>query len=150
MAIQYLALATLIVLYSLMFIGGYISAAGLGLTCPEWPECPNGFMPSASEAISIADLIFYIKNSEELKIILNNFVNENKSKYLIKKPTDFLEIGMDLAKSKKVECLIEEKILNKYFQSSIVIKALAKRDILKNMDYINLINSSKILEEIIK
>ncbi len=47
MAIQYLALAALIVLYSLMFIGGYISAAGLGLTCPEWPMCPNGIMPSA-------------------------------------------------------------------------------------------------------
>ncbi|AFS81893.1 COX15/CtaA family protein [Candidatus Nitrosopumilus sediminis] len=46
MAIQYLALATMIVLYSLMFIGGYISAAGLGLTCPEWPLCPNGVMPS--------------------------------------------------------------------------------------------------------
>ncbi len=29
-----------------MFIGGYISAAGLGLTCPEWPLCPNGIMPS--------------------------------------------------------------------------------------------------------
>ena len=28
-----------------MFIGGYISAAGLGLTCPEWPMCPNGIMP---------------------------------------------------------------------------------------------------------
>ena len=36
----------MIVLYSLMFIGGYISAAGLGLTCPEWPLCPNGVMPS--------------------------------------------------------------------------------------------------------
>ena len=46
MALQYLALVTLIVLYSLMFIGGYISAAGLGLTCPEWPLCPNGIMPS--------------------------------------------------------------------------------------------------------
>jgi heme A synthase len=46
LAIQYLALTTLIVLYSLMFIGGYISAAGLGLTCPEWPLCPNGVMPS--------------------------------------------------------------------------------------------------------
>ncbi len=45
MAIQYLALSTLIVLYSLMFVGGYISAAGLGLTCPEWPLCPNGIMP---------------------------------------------------------------------------------------------------------
>jgi heme A synthase len=29
-----------------MFIGGYISAAGLGLTCPEWPLCPNGVMPN--------------------------------------------------------------------------------------------------------
>jgi heme A synthase len=46
LTIQYLALTTLIVLYSLMFIGGYISAAGLGLTCPEWPLCPNGVMPS--------------------------------------------------------------------------------------------------------
>ncbi|MGH1568246.1 MAG: COX15/CtaA family protein [Nitrosopumilus sp.] len=46
MAVQYLALITMIVLYSLMFIGGYISAAGLGLTCPEWPLCPNGIMPS--------------------------------------------------------------------------------------------------------
>ncbi|MDH3341356.1 MAG: COX15/CtaA family protein [Nitrosopumilus sp.] len=46
MAIQFLALTTMIVLYSLMFIGGYISAAGLGLTCPEWPLCPNGVMPS--------------------------------------------------------------------------------------------------------
>ncbi len=36
----------MIVLYSLMFIGGYVSAAGLGLTCPEWPLCPNGVLPS--------------------------------------------------------------------------------------------------------
>ena len=36
----------MIVLYSLMVIGGYISAAGLGLTCPEWPLCPSGILPS--------------------------------------------------------------------------------------------------------
>ena len=46
LVIQYFALSTLVILYSLMFIGGYISAAGLGLTCPEWPLCPNGVMPS--------------------------------------------------------------------------------------------------------
>ena len=45
-AIKYLALSSMIVLYSLMFLGGYISAAGLGLTCPEWPLCPDGIMPS--------------------------------------------------------------------------------------------------------
>jgi cytochrome c oxidase assembly protein subunit 15 len=28
-----------------MFIGGYISAAGLGLTCPDWPLCPSGILP---------------------------------------------------------------------------------------------------------
>jgi len=44
--LKYLALASLVILYSLMFVGGYISAAGLGLTCPEWPLCPNGVMPN--------------------------------------------------------------------------------------------------------
>lgn len=28
-----------------MFIGGYVSASGLGLSCPDWPLCPNGVMP---------------------------------------------------------------------------------------------------------
>lgn len=28
-----------------MFIGGYISASGLGLSCPDWPLCPNGLLP---------------------------------------------------------------------------------------------------------
>jgi len=44
--LKFLALASLVILYSLMFVGGYISAAGLGLTCPEWPLCPNGVMPN--------------------------------------------------------------------------------------------------------
>lgn len=29
-----------------MFIGGYVSAAGLGLTCPDWPLCPSGLLPN--------------------------------------------------------------------------------------------------------
>ena len=29
-----------------MFVGGYVSAAGLGLTCPDWPLCPNGIFPN--------------------------------------------------------------------------------------------------------
>jgi cytochrome c oxidase assembly protein subunit 15 len=47
LTLKYLALASLIVLYSLMFIGGYVSSAGLGLSCPEWPLCPNGVLPDA-------------------------------------------------------------------------------------------------------
>ena len=29
-----------------MIIGGYISAAGLGLSCPDWPLCPSGILPN--------------------------------------------------------------------------------------------------------
>ena len=46
MILKYLALASLVILYSLMFIGGYVSASGLGLSCPEWPLCPSGILPT--------------------------------------------------------------------------------------------------------
>ncbi|MEM3143155.1 MAG: COX15/CtaA family protein [Candidatus Nitrosotenuis sp.] len=45
MILKYISLSSLIVLYSLMFIGGYVSASGLGLSCPDWPLCPNGLLP---------------------------------------------------------------------------------------------------------
>ncbi|WP_101477930.1 COX15/CtaA family protein [Candidatus Nitrosotalea bavarica] len=47
MYFKYLALASLVILYSLMFIGGYLQASGQGLTCPNWPLCPSGILPSA-------------------------------------------------------------------------------------------------------
>jgi cytochrome c oxidase assembly protein subunit 15 len=43
-----LSLATLCVLFSLMFIGGYVGASGVGLSCPDWPLCPHGFIPNQS------------------------------------------------------------------------------------------------------
>lgn len=46
MILKYLALASLVILYILMFIGGYVSASGLGLSCPEWPLCPSGVFPT--------------------------------------------------------------------------------------------------------
>ncbi len=47
MHFKYLALGSLVILYSLMFIGGYLQASGQGLSCPEWPLCPSGILPSA-------------------------------------------------------------------------------------------------------
>ena len=44
---KYLALASLVMLYSLMFIGGYLQASGQGLACPQWPLCPSGLLPTA-------------------------------------------------------------------------------------------------------
>jgi cytochrome c oxidase assembly protein subunit 15 len=39
----WLSFASLVLLYSVMLIGVYISASNLGLFCTEWPLCPNGF-----------------------------------------------------------------------------------------------------------
>jgi heme A synthase len=40
-----LSFTTLAVLFALIFIGGYVSASGVGLTCPGWPLCPQGLLP---------------------------------------------------------------------------------------------------------
>ncbi|MGH1566071.1 MAG: COX15/CtaA family protein [Nitrosopumilus sp.] len=78
MAIQYLALTTMIVLYSLMFIGGYISAAGLGLTCPEWPLCPNGIMPSEEYLIEwIHRLVAATTGALVIATMVASIINKN-------------------------------------------------------------------------
>lgn len=43
--LKYLSLSTLICLFALIFIGGYVSASGVGLSCPDWPLCPAGLVP---------------------------------------------------------------------------------------------------------
>jgi cytochrome c oxidase assembly protein subunit 15 len=43
--LQALSFSTLAVLFSLITIGGYVSASGVGLTCPDWPLCPQGLLP---------------------------------------------------------------------------------------------------------
>ena len=42
-----LSFSSLFVLFGLIFIGGYVSSSGVGLSCPNWPLCPNGLIPSS-------------------------------------------------------------------------------------------------------
>jgi heme A synthase len=43
--LKVLSFSTLCVLFILISIGGYVSASGLGLSCPDWPLCPAGLVP---------------------------------------------------------------------------------------------------------
>jgi heme A synthase len=45
MLLKALSFSTLAVLFALIFIGGYVSATGVGLSCPDWPLCPQGLLP---------------------------------------------------------------------------------------------------------
>lgn len=44
--LQVFSIGTLCVLFGLMTLGGYVSSTGVGLSCPEWPLCPEGLIPS--------------------------------------------------------------------------------------------------------
>ena len=68
----------MIVLYTLMFIGGYVSAAGLGLTCPEWPMCPDGIMPSEEYLIEwIHRLVAATTASLIVATMIASLINKN-------------------------------------------------------------------------
>ena len=61
-----------------MFIGGYISAAGLGLTCPEWPLCPNGIMPSEEYLIEwIHRLVAATTGALVIATMVASLINKN-------------------------------------------------------------------------
>jgi cytochrome c oxidase assembly protein subunit 15 len=47
MLLKILSFSTLSILFTLIFIGGYVSASGVGLSCPDWPLCPAGLVPLA-------------------------------------------------------------------------------------------------------
>ena len=47
MFLKILSFSTLSILFTLIFIGGYVSASGVGLSCPDWPLCPAGLVPLA-------------------------------------------------------------------------------------------------------
>jgi heme A synthase len=38
-----LSFCAMAMLYSVMLVGVYITASHQGLSCPDWPLCPNGF-----------------------------------------------------------------------------------------------------------
>jgi heme A synthase len=44
--LQFFSIGTLCVLFGLMTLGGYVSSSGVGLSCPQWPLCPQGLIPS--------------------------------------------------------------------------------------------------------
>ena len=61
-----------------MFIGGYVSAAGLGLTCPEWPLCPDGIMPSEEYLIEwIHRLVAATTGSLVIATMIASLINKN-------------------------------------------------------------------------
>ena len=91
------------------------------------PESNDGKIPKLSDAIDVSNLlkiIFFDKNLKKNlnEILLPMFVNYNKTQNL-----NYSNLGIKIAKSKKIENLIERYLLEAYFTSTLVRKALFKK-----------------------
>ena len=64
-----------------MFVGGYVSAAGLGLTCPEWPLCPNGVLPDDEYLIEwIHRLVAATTGTLVIATTVASWINKNSER----------------------------------------------------------------------
>jgi cytochrome c oxidase assembly protein subunit 15 len=75
--LKILSITTLCALFVLISIGGYVSASGVGLSCPDWPLCPAGLVPmnefvieyfhrtiaATTGLLVLATMIFTLKSS---------------------------------------------------------------------------------------
>ena len=75
--LKILSFSTISVLFALIFIGGYVNASGVGLSCPDWPLCPAGLVPleefiieyfhrtiaATTGLLVIATMLFTLKSS---------------------------------------------------------------------------------------
>jgi heme A synthase len=80
MLLTRLSFSTLSILFALIFIGGFVSSSGVGLSCPEWPLCPAGLVPmrefiieyfhrtvAATTGIMVFVTMFFTLRSHETK-----------------------------------------------------------------------------------
>ena len=68
MLLTKISFATLSIIFALIFIGGYVSSSGVGLSCPDWPLCPAGLVPmkvAATTGIMVFVTMFFTLRSRE-------------------------------------------------------------------------------------
>jgi len=103
--LQIFSLITLGVLFGLMFMGGYVSSSGVGLSCPKWPLCPHGLIPSPEFFIEYTHRT--IAASTGLLVLLNMV---------------FIFRGKDVLKSTKLFSIIATcAVFGQIFLGGIVI-----------------------------
>ena len=88
MLLTKISFSTLSILFALIFIGGYVSSSGVGLSCPDWPLCPAGLVPmkefiieyfhrtvAATTGIMVFVTMFFTLRSRETSRFYKNSIN---------------------------------------------------------------------------
>lgn len=112
-----LSFAAMALLYSAMLIGVYISSSHQGLTCPDWPLCPNGFsLPSEKH---------FFEHYHRLLVVITAGLIYATAAYSTKKATPAKKTGIIAAVVVSVQILLGFLVVNTSLQPVVVATHLS-------------------------
>jgi cytochrome c oxidase assembly protein subunit 15 len=108
----WLSFASLVLLYSVMLIGVYISASNLGLFCTDWPLCPNGFnFPSPK---------YFFEHYHRVLVIITGVFIYTTAMYAIKKARSIRKYAIASSIIISFQILLGMLVVNTKLQPLIV------------------------------
>ena len=135
----WLSFASLVLLYSVMLIGVYISASNLGLFCTEWPLCPNGFdFPSPK---------YFFEHYHRVLVIITGIFIYITTAYAIKKARNIQKYAIVSSIIISFQILLGMLVVNTKLQPLLVAMHLSTAVLLFAMILMTFLSAYKIKEK---
>jgi heme A synthase len=135
----WLSFASLVLLYSVMLIGVYISASNVGLFCTEWPLCPNGFnFPSPK---------YFFEHYHRVLVVITGVFIYATAAYVIKNARITRKYAIASSIIISFQILLGMLVVNTKLQSLIVAIHLSTGVLLFGMTLMTFLSAYKITEK---
>lgn len=135
----WLSFASLVLLYSVMLIGVYISASNLGLSCTEWPLCPNGFdFPSPK---------YFFEHYHRVLVIITGIFIYVTTAYAIKKARNIQKYAIVSSIIISFQILLGMLVVNTKLQPLLVAMHLSTGVLLFAMILMTFLSAYKLKEK---
>ena len=135
----WLSFASLVLLYSVMLIGVYISASNLGLFCTDWPLCPNGFnFPSPK---------YFFEHYHRVLVIITGVFIYTTAMYAIKKARSIRKYAIASSIIISFQILLGMLVVNTKLQPLLVAMHLSTGVLLFAMILMTFLSAYKIKEK---
>lgn len=109
--------ASLVLLYGVMLIGIYITASHQGLSCPDWPLCPNGFnFPSPK---------YFFEHVHRILAVITAGVIFTSAFYSIKKAKNVRTTAVSAGIIISVQIFLGVLVINKRLEALLVATHLS-------------------------
>lgn len=135
-----LSFAAMAMLYSVMLIGVYISSSHQGLTCPDWPLCPNGLdVPSEKH---------FFEHYHRVLVAITAGVIYTTATYSVRKATPAKKTAIIAATVMAVQIVLGFLVVNTELQPVIVATHLSTGILLFAMTLMTFLSSYRHLKNL--